>query len=60
MVGDSIDDDIAGATALGLRAVLVDRHDRYPAHPGERVAGLGELPSLLGLGQPAALPPAGA
>ncbi|MDX6537505.1 MAG: hypothetical protein QOD37_1846, partial [Gaiellales bacterium] len=34
MVGDSIDDDIAGATALGLRAVLVDRHDRYPEHAG--------------------------
>jgi putative hydrolase of the HAD superfamily len=59
MVGDSIDDDIAGAAGLGLRAVLVDRHDRYPEHPGERITGLGELPPLLGLGTPAAIPPAG-
>ena len=49
MVGDSVDDDIAGALAGGLRAVLLDRHDRYPDHPGERIRGLAELPSLLGL-----------
>ncbi len=50
MVGDSVSDDIAGATSSGLRAVLVDRHGRYPDHPGERIRGLDELPSLLGLG----------
>jgi putative hydrolase of the HAD superfamily len=60
MVGDSVDDDIAGATGLGLRAVLVDRHGRYPGHPGERIAGLDELPPLLGLETPAATPPASA
>jgi HAD superfamily hydrolase (TIGR01549 family) len=49
MVGDSIDDDIAGAARSELRAVLVDRHDRYPEHPGERIRGLAELPALLGL-----------
>ena len=49
MVGDSVDDDIAGAARCGLRAVLVDRHARYPDHPGERVGGLAELPPLLGL-----------
>jgi HAD superfamily hydrolase (TIGR01549 family) len=49
MVGDSLDDDIAGARAAGVRAVLVDRHDRYPEHAGERIGGLGELPELLGL-----------
>jgi putative hydrolase of the HAD superfamily len=49
MVGDNVDDDIAGALAGGLRAVLVDRHDRYPGHAGERIRGLGELPPLLGL-----------
>ena len=49
MVGDSVDDDIAGATRCGLRAVLVDRHARYPDHPGERIGGLAELPPLLGL-----------
>ena len=49
MVGDSLDDDIAGASACGLRAVLVDRHGRYPDHAGERIGGLDELPPLLGL-----------
>ncbi|HET6174275.1 MAG TPA: HAD family hydrolase [Gaiellales bacterium] len=60
MVGDSLDDDIAGAVACGLRAILVDRHGRYPDHAGERVGGLAELPRLLGLETTAALPPAGA
>jgi HAD superfamily hydrolase (TIGR01549 family) len=60
MVGDSMEDDIAGAVGLGLRAVLVDRHDRYPEHAGERVRGLDELPALLGLTGSAAIPPAGA
>jgi HAD superfamily hydrolase (TIGR01549 family) len=59
MVGDSLDDDIAGAAGSGLRAVLVDRQGRYPEHPGERVAGLDELPALLGLKARAATPPAG-
>jgi putative hydrolase of the HAD superfamily len=56
MVGDSLSDDIAGATRSGLRAVLVDRHGRYPDHPGERIGGLDELPSLLGLDVTAARP----
>jgi putative hydrolase of the HAD superfamily len=49
MVGDNLDDDIEGATRCGLRAVLVDRNDRYPDFAGERIRGLGELPALLGL-----------
>jgi putative hydrolase of the HAD superfamily len=60
MVGDSLEDDIAGATGLGLRAVLVDRHGRHPDHPGERIGDLSELPPLLGLDLTAATPPAGA
>ena len=60
MVGDSFDDDIAGASACGLRAVLVDRHGRFPDHAGERIEGLDELPALLGLEAPAVTPPAGA
>ena len=48
-----------GCGGLGLRAVLVDRHGRYPEHPGERITGLDELPPLLGLGLTAATPPAG-
>jgi HAD superfamily hydrolase (TIGR01549 family) len=48
MVGDSPEDDIAGALALGLRAYLLDRDGAYPGSP-ERLSGLGELPSALGL-----------
>ncbi len=54
MVGDNLSDDIEGAIASGLRAVLVDRSDRHPDHPGERVRGLAELPPLLGLSTPVA------
>ena len=57
MVGDSLDDDIEGAARSGLRAVLVDRRERYPEHVGERIRGLGELPPLLGLAAVAAAPP---
>jgi HAD superfamily hydrolase (TIGR01549 family) len=49
MVGDSPEDDIAGARALGLRAYLLDRNGDYPDFPG-RLSGLAELPAALGLG----------
>jgi putative hydrolase of the HAD superfamily len=52
MVGDNLDDDIEGATRSGLRAVLIDRNDRYPDYTGERIRGLGELPALLGMEAP--------
>lgn len=46
-VGDSVDNDIAGARAAGLRAVLVDRSGR-PAPDGvETVRSLGEVASLI-------------
>jgi FMN phosphatase YigB (HAD superfamily) len=48
MVGDSPEDDIAGARALGLRAYLLDRAGDYPDSPG-RLGGLDELPGALGL-----------
>ena len=54
MVGDNLADDIEGAIASGLRAVLVDRGDRHPEYAGERVGGLAELPALLGLAPPVA------
>jgi HAD superfamily hydrolase (TIGR01549 family) len=30
MVGDTVDDDVEGALAVGMQAVLVDREGRYP------------------------------
>ncbi|HEY6960684.1 MAG TPA: HAD family hydrolase [Gaiellaceae bacterium] len=44
MVGDTVEDDIEGAIAVGMRAVLVDRERRYP----EREA-LDDLRGLLSL-----------
>jgi putative hydrolase of the HAD superfamily len=48
MVGDSYEDDIAGAEALGLRAFLLDREERYPDGPN-RLTTLLALPAALGL-----------
>ena len=48
MVGDSYEDDIEGARALGLRAFLLDRDGRYPGEP-ERLTDLYALPAALGL-----------
>jgi putative hydrolase of the HAD superfamily len=45
-VGDSIDNDIAGARALGLRAILVARDGSEPRGV-ETVRSLSELPALL-------------
>jgi putative hydrolase of the HAD superfamily len=45
MVGDTLVDDVEGARAVGMRAVLVDREDRYPAV--ERIRGLDELLRLI-------------
>jgi putative hydrolase of the HAD superfamily len=42
MVGDTLEDDVEGARAVGMQAVLLDRVDRYPALSG-RIRGLGEL-----------------
>ena len=48
MVGDTIADDIEGALALGMRAILVDR-ERVHAGFEPRIGTLSELPPLLGL-----------
>ena len=48
MVGDSIDDDVEGAAALGMRAFLLDREDRYPSRR-DRLTDLRALPAALGL-----------
>jgi putative hydrolase of the HAD superfamily len=51
MVGDSLEEDIEGARALGLRAILMDRDDRHPGF-AERLTDLYGLPAALGLSRP--------
>ena len=48
MVGDSYEDDIAGARSLGMRAILLDRDGLRPDEP-ERIDTLLALPAALGL-----------
>ena len=48
MVGDSVEDDIEGARALGIRAFLIDREGRHP-EAAERLPDLWALPPALGL-----------
>ena len=45
MVGDTIEDDVEGATAVGMRAVLVDREGRHEEH--DSIADLRSLISLI-------------
>ena len=45
MVGDSVEDDIEGAAALGMQTVLVDREGGR----GEGLPDLWRLPAALGL-----------
>jgi putative hydrolase of the HAD superfamily len=48
MVGDSYADDIAGARALGMRAILLDRDGLHGDEP-DRIDTLLALPAALGL-----------
>ena len=48
MVGDSYEDDITGARALGIRAILLDRDGLRPEAP-DRIDTLLALPAILGL-----------
>jgi putative hydrolase of the HAD superfamily len=48
MIGDSYEDDIEGARALGMTAFLLDRDDRYPDEQ-DRLPDLFALPAALGL-----------
>jgi putative hydrolase of the HAD superfamily len=45
-VGDSVTMDIAGATAAGLRPILLDPYDDHPEGPFERIRTLADLLSL--------------
>ncbi len=51
MVGDSLEEDIEGARALGMRAILIDREERHP-EVDERLTDLYGLPAALGLARP--------
>jgi FMN phosphatase YigB (HAD superfamily) len=48
MVGDSYEDDIEGARALGIRAIFLDRDGVRPEAP-DRIDTLLALPAALGL-----------
>ena len=48
MVGDTLDDDIEGALAVGMRAVLLDREGRHPDRGPARATCAGS-PAALGL-----------
>jgi HAD superfamily hydrolase (TIGR01662 family) len=49
MVGDSVEDDVKGALACGLRAILLDRGGRFAPLPLPRIESLAELPAVLGI-----------
>jgi HAD superfamily hydrolase (TIGR01549 family) len=51
MVGDSLEEDVEGARALGMRAILIDRDERHP-EVAERLTDLYGLPAALGLSRP--------
>jgi putative hydrolase of the HAD superfamily len=48
MVGDSIEDDVEGARAVGMRAVLLDRDERHP-EIADRLTDLRGLSAALNL-----------
>jgi HAD superfamily hydrolase (TIGR01662 family) len=48
MVGDTLEDDVQGALALGMRAVLVDRLGIHPGYE-PRIESLYALPAALGV-----------
>jgi FMN phosphatase YigB (HAD superfamily) len=45
MVGDTVEDDVEGALAVGMVAVLVDREARYPER--ESIADLRALLKVI-------------
>ena len=51
MVGDSPADDVDGARAVGMRAILLDRDELHP-DVAERIPDLFALPAALGLARP--------
>jgi HAD superfamily hydrolase (TIGR01509 family) len=54
MVGDSLEDDVRGAMALGIAALLLDRAGKFggdsaPDVDAPKIGSLAELPAALGL-----------
>ena len=48
MVGDTVEDDVEGARAIGMRAILLDRLGLHPEFE-PRLESLYALPAALGL-----------
>ena len=48
MVGDAVEEDLEGARAVGMRAILLDRYGYHP-EVEPRIADLFALPAALGL-----------
>ncbi|MGH2810553.1 MAG: HAD family hydrolase, partial [Actinomycetota bacterium] len=48
-VGDHPKNDMEAAEAVGMKAILIDRRDRYPEFSGPRIRSLEELPGRLAL-----------
>jgi putative hydrolase of the HAD superfamily len=48
MIGDSVEDDVEGAQAAGIHALLLDRENRYPQIE-DKLTDLRALPAALGL-----------
>jgi putative hydrolase of the HAD superfamily len=46
-VGDSLTSDVKGAEAIGITAILLDRHDRYGDEGYLRITDLRDIPRLL-------------
>lgn len=46
-VGDQMDDDIRGAQAVGLKAILIDRHDRWSHCSCPHIRRLSELVEMV-------------
>jgi putative hydrolase of the HAD superfamily len=51
MVGDSLEEDVEGARALGMQAILIDRDHRH-SDVEERLTDLYGLPAALGVSRP--------
>jgi FMN phosphatase YigB (HAD superfamily) len=58
-VGDSVRMDIGGATAAGLRPILLDPYDDHAGAPFERIRSLSELVPMVARGATGATTPAG-